>query len=113
MAKKAIRKSSRARSERLEDDSMEGENFSTTRRSRGGSSAVMDRDYKDLLRDLASNPAVRYVAGGIATAVLTRIATNLSQRYPELSNFIKENLDNVEGRLGDFKNSLGDNARQH
>ncbi len=94
MAKKAVRKSSRARSENFVE-------------------RTMDRDYKDLFRELAANPAVRYVAGGIATAVLTRIATNLSQRYPELSNFIKENLDNVEGRLGDFKNSLGDNARQH
>lgn len=102
MAKKAVRKSSRARSERLEDES-----------GSRGSSKVMDRDYKELFRELASNPAVRYVAGGIATAVLTKIASNLSQRYPELSNFIKENLDNVEGRLGDFKNSLGENARQH
>lgn len=75
------------------------------------STLTMDRDYKDVLRDLASNPAVRYVAAGIATAVLTKIATNLSERYPELSHFIKENLDNVEGRLGDFKNNLGDSAR--
>ena len=94
MAKKAVRKSSRAGRGTFKDKKIS-----------------MDRDYKEMLRDLAANPAVRYVAGGIATALLTKLATNLAQRYPELSNFIKDNLDNVEGRLGDFKNSLGENAR--
>lgn len=102
MAKKAVKRSTRVRRERFED---------IPSSSRRRSTLTMDRDYKDVLRDLASNPAVRYVAAGIATAVLTKIATNLSERYPELSHFIKENLDNVEGRLGDFKNNLGDSAR--
>lgn len=100
MAKKAVRKSSRAGRERLEGKV-------SSRRS----TLTIDRDYKDILRELAANPAVRYVAGGIATAVLAKIASKLSERYPELSNFIQENLDNVEGRLGDFKNSLSENAR--
>ncbi len=103
MAKKAVRKSSRAGRQSTVDLSP-----AKSTRSR---SKTMDRDYKDVLRNLAANPAVRYVAGGIATAVLARIASNLSDRYPELSNFIKENLDNVEGRLGDFKDSLADSAR--
>jgi hypothetical protein len=73
------------------------------------------RDYKEMFYEFAQNPAVRYVAGGIATAVLSKLATNLSERYPEISNFIKENLDTVEGKLGDFRNSLEESAtpRQH
>lgn len=72
------------------------------------------KDYKSMIKELAANPAVRYVAGGIATAILTRVATNLSQRYPEISRFISENLDGIEGRLGEFKNNLNtDQANQH
>lgn len=103
MAKKAVRKSSRAGRQSSVELS--------TKKSTRSRSRTMDRDYKDVLKELAANPAVRYVAGGIATAVLARIASNLSDRYPELSNFIKENLENVEGRLGDFKDSLADSAR--
>lgn len=103
MAKKAVRKSSRA--------GRQSSDVLSTSKSTRSRSRTMDRDYKDVLRELAANPAVRYVAGGIATAVLARIASNLSDRYPELSNFIKENLENVEGRLGDFKDSLADSAR--
>lgn len=103
MAKEAVRKSSRAGRKSSDD-------LSITKSTRSRSK-TMERDYKDVLRELAANPAVRYVAGGIATAVLARIASNLSDRYPELSSFIKENLENVEGRLGDFKDSLTDSAR--
>ncbi len=103
MAKKAVKKSSRAGKAKFED--IPGDGI-----SRKGMQTA-DRDFKDLLRDFATNPAVHYVVGGIATAVLAKIAANISGRYPELSNFIKENLDDVEGRLGDFKNNLGENAR--
>lgn len=99
MAKKTVKKTSRKRNDKIQ------ESTSSFPPHEGA------RDYKELLRDLAANPAVRYVAGGIAAAVLTKVATNLSERYPELSNFIKENLDNVEGRLGEFKNGLGESAR--
>jgi hypothetical protein len=63
-------------------------------------------NYSHLIRELISNPAVKYVAGGIATAVLSRLATNMSEKYPELSRFLKENIDNFEGRLGQFRPGL-------
>ena len=65
---------------------------------------------KNIWKELIANPAVRYVAGGIATAVLTKVASNLSARYPEISRFINENLDGVEGRLAEFKNGLNSNS---
>ena len=49
--------------------------------------------------------------GGIAAAVLARIANNISDRYPELSHFLKENLDTVEGKLGEFRSSMGESTR--
>lgn len=79
---------------------------------RNGSTVSADRDFKMIVKDIITSPAVKYVAGGIATAFLSRLATNLSDRYPEISNFIKENLESVEGRLDEFKQSLsGDSAR--
>lgn len=71
-----------------------------------------NRDYREILRELASNPAVKYVAGGIATALLTRIANNMATRYPELSSFIRENLDSLEGKFGEYNRDLkGESAR--
>lgn len=67
-----------------------------------------------MFKELAGNPAVRYVAGGIATAILSRVAANLTQRYPEISRFIAENLDGIEGHLGEFKNNLNnEQVNQH
>jgi hypothetical protein len=55
---------------------------------------------------------VRYLAAGVATAILARVANNISDRYPEISDFLKENLDTAEGKLNEFRQNLsGPNAR--
>jgi ABC-type Zn uptake system ZnuABC Zn-binding protein ZnuA len=46
---------------------------------------------------------VRYVAGGIGIALLARLAYNLSDKYPELSRFFRENLDTIEDKLQEFR----------
>jgi hypothetical protein len=61
----------------------------------------------DRLRELIDNPTVRYVAAGFATAILSRLATNLSEKYPELSRLLKENVDSFEGRIGQFRTGMG------
>lgn len=71
--------------------------------SSNASSGSSSRDYKEIIKDLAGNPAVRYVAAGLATAILTRVANNLHEKYPEISDFIKDNLDKVEGSVGGFE----------
>ncbi len=78
--------------------------YSSTRRSR---SLAGEHDYMGMVREVVSNPTFKYVAGGIATALLTKLATNLSDRYPEISKFITENLDTVESKLsgGRFSDS--------
>ena len=53
--------------------------------------------------DLVSNPAFRYVVGGIASAALVKVATKLAEKYPEIGNFVSEHLDSLEGRLSEFK----------
>ncbi len=59
--------------------------------------------YSQLIRELISNPAVKYIAGGIAASILSRLAINMSEKYPELSSFLRENIDSFEGKLGQFR----------
>ena len=87
------KKQTRRRNENVESVAS---NFSTGRSSRGS-------DFKHLIREFISNPAVKYMAGGIATAILSRLATNMSEKYPELSHFLKENIDSFEGRLDQYR----------
>lgn len=63
-------------------------------------------DYKEILRELYTSPTVRYLAGGIAAAVLNRYANRLSEKYPEIADFLRENIDTFEGKLADLKHSL-------
>ena len=78
-------------------------NFKTgSRRSIGAGR----ENYSQLIRELISNPAVKYVAGGIAASILSRLATNMSEKYPELSKFLRENLDSFESRLGQYRPSM-------
>lgn len=86
------------------------ENLQASSRSFRGSRG---EDYSQLIRELFSNPAVKYVAGGIAVSILSRLAQNMSEKYPELSRFLKENIDSFEGRLGQFRPGFsGDEARE-
>lgn len=65
------------------------------------------RDYREILQEFISSPVVKYIAGGIATAVLTRIANNMAERYPEISNFIRENMEHLDQRLsGSHEDSI-------
>lgn len=72
-----------------------------------------DRDYRDILREIAKSPAVRYVAGGITMALLTRLANNMADKYPEISTFIRENVENLEGRFGNFNSAFGNSSEKH
>lgn len=75
----------------------EERNFST------GSGADRFSGSADMIREWINNPAVKYIAGGIATAILSRVAQNMSEKYPELARFLKENIDTFEGRLGQYR----------
>lgn len=56
-------------------------------------------------REFVSNPAVKYVAAGIATSMLSKFVTKMTDRYPEITSLLKQNLDSIETRLSDYKNS--------
>lgn len=65
-----------------------------------------ERDFGEMLRKFLTSPAVKYIASGIAAAYLLRLANNVSEKYPEISKFIKENMDMLEDKLTEFKGQL-------
>lgn len=79
----------------------------SSRGSRRSSSVSEERDMKEIMREFLTSPAVKYIAGGLATALLTRLANNLSGKYPEISSFIRENMGNLEERFGDYRSGMG------
>lgn len=66
------------------------------------SSRARGMNYWNYIQEFSAKPAVRYVAGGLAVAILARLAMKMSDRYPEISTFIKENIDTVESKLQEF-----------
>lgn len=80
----------------------------TSARVANASYASEPKTFKDLVFQISANPTVRYVAAGLATAVLARFANSISDRYPEISTFLKDNLNMAENKLSDYKSSLAD-----
>lgn len=74
---------------------------------------VINEDYKELIREFLQSPTVKYVAGGISVALLARLAAKLSDRYPELSEFMKENISMMENKLHEFKNEHDASSTKH
>ncbi len=73
------------------------------RKSSKASQSKVYRNYRDTLLEWSERPAVRYVAGGMGIALLARIAYGMSDRYPEVSRFLRENLDTIEDKLKEFR----------
>lgn len=73
---------------------------------------IQKQEYREVFQNLISSPAVKYVAGGIATAILHRFATNLSTRYPEITRVLKENLDFIEGKLSEYSSGFDKSSDQ-
>lgn len=109
MTNKKIKKVTKKMSRRSDEEMPDLNSARTTRRT---SKAInIKSDYQDILRDLAASPTVRYVAGGLATALLTRLANNWADKYPEISTFIRDNLDNLETKFGISKEEVADTSR--
>lgn len=112
MTRKKSNKASTKRSPRTNTANVSSRPVSSARRSSASTAGMANfgegRDFKDIIRDIASNPAVKYVAGGIATAMLTKLASSLSGRYPEISRLLNENLENFEDKLREFRGSSSD-----
>ncbi len=81
-------------------------------KSAASASSRAARNYYNLAQEWSAKPVVRYVAGGIAAAVLARIALKMSGRYPEIVGFIRDNLDTVETKLREFRDDFGSRSEE-
>ncbi len=63
-------------------------------------------NYKNLIRNLSKNTATKYILGGIAGVVLVRFAMRYYREHPEISDFLRDNFENVEGRLRQYRQNL-------
>ena len=122
MAKKSTAKKSRSTSKEKYNDlpSMNSEytdfNSGSNRRTRLASGRAQpmgtsEHEYISLVHEFVTNPKVKYVAGEIATALLAKLATKLSDKYPEISNFIRENLESVESKISKERTIESESAR--
>lgn len=96
---------------------------STSRKSKSGASASgtarstnSNWDYKGMLRGWYEAPAFKYVAGGVGLAVISRVAMNMSSRYPQITTFFRDNMEIIESKLSEFRSgssevSESENAR--
>lgn len=78
-----------------------------SRRASGASASRSSRSRSDSFKAVLSGwyekPAFRYVAGGVGLAVLSRVAMSMSDRYPQISTFLRDNLDVIESKLSEFR----------
>lgn len=63
-------------------------------------------NFKNILRKIKANPVSMYLAGGVGAFFLGRFAIRYYRSHPEISTFLKENFDTVEGKLREYKDSI-------
>lgn len=64
---------------------------------------LRNRNFQKSFNQIINHEAFKYVAGGIGLLVLGRLAVKLSDRYPEIGNYVREGLDQVEGKINEFR----------
>lgn len=62
--------------------------------------------YRNVLRNLSRSTTSRYVLGGIVGILVVRYAVKYYREHPEISDFFRENFDNIEGRLRQYRHDL-------
>lgn len=65
--------------------------------------AKLNRNLRQLIQ---ANPKLLYLAGGIGAFFLIRFAVRYYRAHPEVLEFIKENIDTVEEKIGELKGSF-------
>lgn len=66
--------------------------------------ATGDLTIKEMVQQFVDNPTVKYVASGLATALLTKISTRFVDRYPQITKLAKEAWPNLEEKLAQYQN---------
>lgn len=59
-------------------------------------------DVESYVTSLWNKPATKYVVGGIAVAALVPLTSRLLRAYPAIGEFLRENMDTVDQKLGEL-----------
>lgn len=71
-----------------------------TRRADHLNSSSESESPRGPIREFLRSRPIKTMAAGIGTAILSRLATNMTEKYPELARFLKENIESFEGKFG-------------
>lgn len=62
--------------------------------------------YKSFFRRIGSSPLAYYLGGGVASLLIARFSYRYYQEHPEIKDFLRENFDNVEDKLREYRDSF-------
>jgi hypothetical protein len=68
-----------------------------------------EAEIERLLLDLIKGPVFKYVSFGLTAAILARFAKKAQGDYPEVSEFINQNLGLIEEKLNSLKTTIHKN----
>lgn len=71
-----------------------------------------DYELKEIAMDIATHPAVKYMAVGVGAALLSGLASKASRKYPEISRFIQDNIDLLESNMDFMRFEIEESSRQ-
>lgn len=63
-------------------------------------------DYQKLAKKLWKRPATKWVLGGVAVASIFPLTLRLFRRYPQINEFLSENIHAVEESVGEIGTKL-------
>lgn len=66
-------------------------------------------NFERIFLELINAPAFKYLSIGLTAAILARIAKNVKNDYPEVSEFINQNLGLFEEKLNNLKSMIHTN----
>ncbi len=63
-------------------------------------------NYKKVLRKIKASSVTVPLISGVSAYFIGKFAIRFYKSHPEISDFLKENFDTVEGKLREYKNSI-------
>jgi hypothetical protein len=61
---------------------------------------------EEILNDFIQSPAFKFVTIGLTAAFLVRMAKRLESKYPEVSDFINDNIGILDEKINNIRSDL-------
>ncbi len=66
-------------------------------------------DFERILVELVKGPVFKYISFGLTAAILARYAKKVQNDFPEVSDFINQNLGLLEEKLNNLRTKIHSN----